>query len=356
MKFRNFPMVPRVVYGHGAIDQLGEIIAPKRSKNAPMIFFVDHALKQRTWLKRLPMEGNDQVIFVDTTLEPKTKSVDAYRDDIKQRFGTVSGTIGIGGGSVMDLAKAVALMITNPGSSAQYQGWDLIHLPGVYHAGVPTISGTGAEVARTAVLTGPERKLGINSDFTPFDQLILDPNLLEGVPVDQRFYTGMDCYIHCVEALNGSYLNAFSKSYGEKAQELCEKVFLEKEVWDGESDEDLMMASFHGGMSIAYSQVGVAHATSYGLAFVLGTHHGIGNCISFNQLEEFYPDGVRKFKKMLTKWNLKLPKVCVNLTEEQYATMIKVSLSMEKLWENALGTEWRIIMTPERLRALYQRM
>ena len=356
MKFRNFPMVPRVVYGRGSINQLGEIIAPKRRDNAPMIFFIDHALKQRTWLKKLPLEGSDQLIFVDTTHEPKTKWIDAWRDEIKQHHGAVSGTIGIGGGSVMDIAKAVALMMTNPGSSVDYQGWDLVHNPGVYHVGIPSISGTGAEVARTAVLTGPERKLGINSDFTPFDQLILDPNLLEGVPIDQRFYTGMDCYIHCVESLTGSYLNAFSKSYGEKAQELCEKVFLEKEVWDNESDEELMMASFHGGMSIAYSQVGVAHATSYGLAFVLGTHHGIGNSITFNYLEEFYPQGVAKYKKMLSKWNIKLPKLCVNLSEEQYATMIKVSLSMDKLWENALGTDWQKIMTPERLRALYERM
>jgi len=356
MKFRNFPMVPRVVYGRGAIDQLGEIIAPKRKENAPMVFFIDHALKQRNWLKKLPIEGNDRIIFVNTTSEPKTKEIDAWRDEIVQLFGTVSGIIGIGGGSVMDIAKAVALMVTNPGSSVKYQGWDLVHIPGVYHAGIPSISGTGAEVARTAVLTGPERKLGINSDFTPFDQIIMDPNLLEGVPADQRFYTAMDCYIHCVEALHGSFLNAFSKSYGEKAQELCEKVFLEKEVWDDESDEELMMASFHGGMSIAYSQVGVSHATSYGLAFVLGTHHGIGNCIAFNHLEEFYPEGVAKFKKMLTKWNIRLPKVCVNLSEEQYAAMIKVSLSMEKLWENALGSNWRNIMTPERLRALYERM
>ena len=49
-------------------------------------------------------------------------------------------------------------------------------------------------------------------------------------------------------------------------------------------------------MSIAYSQVGVAHAMSYGLSYLLGTKHGIGNCIVFNQLEEFYPEGVKEFK------------------------------------------------------------
>ena len=75
-------------------------------------------------------------------------------------FGTVSGIIGIGGGSVMDLAKAVSLMMNNPGSSADYQGWDLVKYPGVYKAGIPTLSGTGAEVSRTTVLDGPNTKTG----------------------------------------------------------------------------------------------------------------------------------------------------------------------------------------------------
>ena len=80
----------------------------------------------------------------------------------------------------MDLAKAVSLMLTNPGSSVDYQGWDLIKNPAVYHVGIPTLSGTGSEVSRTTVLTGPEKKLGINSDHTVFDQIVLDPLLTSG--------------------------------------------------------------------------------------------------------------------------------------------------------------------------------
>ena len=89
----------------------------------------------------------------------------------------------------------------------------------VYKAGIPTLSGTGAEVSRTTVLTGPTRKLGMNSDFTPFDQIVLDPELIKNAPKNQRFYTGMDCFIHCVESLEGTAINKFSRSYGEKAQE-----------------------------------------------------------------------------------------------------------------------------------------
>jgi 3-deoxy-alpha-D-manno-octulosonate 8-oxidase len=351
-------MVPRVIYGRGSFDDLSEIIAPKRQDGAPFIFLVDDVFETRESLvRRIPLEKSDRVIFINTTDEPKTKQVDALRDQLKAEFGAASGIIGIGGGSIMDLAKAVGLMMTNEGSAAQYQGWDLLKKPGVYRVGIPTLSGTGAEVSRTAVLTGPEKKLGLNSDYTTFDQVVLDPSLTKDAPKNQRFFTGMDCYIHCIESLNGTYLNAFSKSYGEKSQEICEQVFLHKNAWDDESDEALMMASWHGGMSIAYSQVGVAHAVSYGMAFVLGTHHGVGNSIVFNYLEEYYPEGVRKFHDMVNKWNIDLPKhVCANCTDEQFNAMINVSLGMNPLWENALGKDWRAIMTPVKLRALYERM
>src|SRR6476646_8608897 len=301
MAFRNFKMVGYVIYGRGSFNQLDEIIAPHRKADAPMIFLVDHFFEGKDLPKRIPVKGKDKIIFVDVTYEPKTTYVDSLANQLKEEFGTVSGIIGIGGGSAMDLAKAVGLMMNNPGSSADYQGWDLVKQPGVYKVGIPTLSGTGAEVSRTTVLTGPTKKLGMNSDFTPFDQIVLDPELTANAPVNQRFYTGLDCYIHCIESLTGTYLNEFSKSYGEKALDLCREVFLEKDEWDNESDDKLMMASYAGGMSIAYSQVGVAHAISYGLSYLLGTKHGIGNCIVMNHIGEFYPKGVAEFKKMVEK-------------------------------------------------------
>src|SRR5690606_30073456 len=153
--------------------------------------------------------------------------VDQIRDELKAAVGKVSGIVGIGGGSVMDMAKAVALMMNNTGSSADYQGWDLVPQAGVYKVGVPTISGTGAEVSRTCVLTGPSRKLGMNSDFTPFDQIILDPELTHTVPGQQRFYTAMDCFIHCVESLTGTYLNSCRQIYADDAHELSDENFLQ---------------------------------------------------------------------------------------------------------------------------------
>jgi 3-deoxy-alpha-D-manno-octulosonate 8-oxidase len=357
MSFRNFKMVDYVVYGRGSFNQLDEILAPNRKGDAPMIFLVDHFFEGKPLVQRIPLIGKDKIVFADVTHEPKTKQVDALAASLREEFGTVSGIVGIGGGSTMDLAKAVSLMMTNPGSSADYQGWDLVQQAGVYKVGIPTLSGTGAEVSRTTVLTGPVRKLGMNSDFTPFNQIVLDPDLAKNAPANQRFYTGMDCYIHCIESLEGTYLNEFSKSYGEKALDLCRKVFVEKNTWDDECDEQLMMASFAGGMSIAYSQVGVAHAVSYGLSYLLGTKHGIGNCIVMNHLEEYYPAGVEEFKFMVQKNNIEIPVgICAGLSDQDFNTMIDISLSLKPLWENALGKNWETIMTRQKLRALYEKL
>ncbi len=357
MAFRNLKLVGSVIYGRGSFNQLDEILAPHRKPNLPMIFLVDHFFEGKALANRVPLRGNDKIIFADVTYEPKTTQVDQLAQQLKDEFGNVSGVIGIGGGSTMDLAKAVGLMMTNPGSSADYQGWDLVKQAGVYKAGIPTLSGTGAEVSRTTVLTGPTKKLGMNSDFTPFDQVVLDPELTADAPANQRFYTGMDCYIHCIESLTGTYLNEFSKSYGEKALDLCREVYVNKSGWDAESDEKLMMASYAGGMSIAYSQVGVAHAVSYGLSYLLGTKHGVGNCIVFDKLQDYYPEGVEEFKLMVEKNKIDIPQhICAGLSDEDFDKMINVSLGMKPLWENALGKDWETIMTREKLRALYEQL
>ena len=357
-RYRNFPMVPRVIFGRGCFDQLGEILMPKRRHSeAPFIFLVDDVFEGTPFVDRIPLIFTDRVVFVSAEEEPKTVQVDALVGRIKTEFNELpSGIVGIGGGTLLDLAKAVAICLTNKGSSCDYQGWDLVVKPSVYHVGIPTISGTGAEVSRTTVLLGPEKKLGINSDHTTFDQVVLDPDLTKGVSKEQWFYTGMDCFIHCIESLNGTYLNAFSQSYGEKALELCKEVYL-GELPPSESRDKLMMASWHGGMSIAYSQVGVAHAMSYGLSYLLGVKHGIGNCMVFRHLEEFYPDGVALFNQMMRKQKVHLPSgICSDLTDCDYETMISVSLGMEPLWENALGKDWRNIATREKLKSIYGRI
>ena len=358
--FRNFKMVSKVVFGRGCFAQLGDILQEKRpGREAVMVFLVDDVFENGRLKDRLPLTDADCLIWVNVDDEPKTDYVDRLTRQIHTFMAgrpepLPSGVVGIGGGSTMDLAKAVSLMLTNQGSAADYQGWDLIRQPAVYHAAVPTLSGTGAEVSRTTVLTGPRKKLGINSDHTVFDQIVLDPEMIADAPDPQRFYTGMDCYIHCVESLTGTYLNSFSRAYGEKALDLCREVFLGDPA-DG--DDRLMMASYCGGMSIAYSQVGICHALSYGLSFVLGLHHGIGNCVAFDTLEAYYPAGVREFRQMTARRGIDLPRqLTAGISHEQMETMLDVSLMLEPLWENALGKNWKTVMTRDRIRDLYLQM
>jgi len=356
--YKNFPMVPRVIFGQGCFGQLGDILMPKRiHSEAPFIFLVDDVFEGTELVSRIPLIFNDRIIFISADEEPKTDQIDALVAKIKKDFADLpSGIIGIGGGTLLDMAKAVAIMLTNKGNAYQYQGWDLVNKPSIYHVGIPTISGTGAEVSRTTVLLGPEKKLGINSDYTTFDQVLMDPDLTQGVPKEQWFYTGMDCFIHCIESLNGTFLNAFSQSYGEKSLELCKEVYL-GDLKEDDARNKLMMASWHGGMSIAYSQVGVAHAMSYGLSYLLGVRHGIGNCLVFQHLEEFYPEGVALFNEMKKKHHIQLPKgICRELTNDDFNTMINVALSLVPLWENALGSEWQNIITPEKLKSIYQKI
>ena len=354
--FRNFKVVSQVIFGRGCFNQLDDILSEKRTDpTAFMVFLVDDVFEDKPFREKIPLGGQDLLLWVNVDHEPKTHYVDELTEKIKEFSDRhPSGVIGIGGGSTMDIAKAVSLMLTNPGSSADYQGWDLIKHPAVYHVGIPTLSGTGAEASRTAILTSPEKKLGINSDYTVFDQIVLDPELISGAPAEQRFYTGMDCYIHCIESLTGSFINTFSQSYGEKALGLCRDVFLNN---TSDSDGKLMMASYFGGMSIAYSQVGICHALSYGLSYQLDIHHGIGNSIAFDQLEEFYPEGVQEFRRMMEVHNVTLPKNVVSgVEDEKIEKMIYVALILEPLWENALGADWKKIMTRDRIRELYLRM
>ena len=354
--YRNFAIVPNIMFGRGSFNQLADVLAPKRvTPGSFMVFVLDDVFKGKALESRLPLESGDMLLLVNVDDEPKTSYIDALVAKVRA-FSPVmpDGVIGIGGGSTMDIAKAISLMLNNPGSSADYQGWDLIQNPSVYHVAVPTLAGTGAEISRTTILTGPEKKLGINSDYTLYHQIVLDPELLAGVPKDQWFYTGMDCYIHDVESLQGTFINEFSKAYGEKSLELCRQVFLEDHP---DKDDKLMMASYFGGMSIAYSQVGACHALSYGLSYVLGIHHGIGCSIAFDYLEEIYPEGVAEFRKMMELHDISLPReLTKNLSEEQLELMVTTALNLVPLWENCLGPDWKNIMTRERCMGLYRKM
>ena len=356
---KNFKNVEKTVYGRGSFDQLDDIVNEKRSENDGFaVFLVDSYFEDKPLGARIPAHGGDILMFVDIQQhEPTTAQVDEIRDEILEK-GMPSAIVGIGGGSVMDIAKATSLMVTNPGSSTRYQGLNLIKDPGVYAIGVPTISGTGAEVSMTAVLTGPEKKLGIKCDDTVLNQIILDPDLIASVPTNQWFYTGMDNFIHCIESETGDFKNAYSQAFGDQSLKLCREVYLGPDAGRSpENDEKLMIASMLGGLSLTYSEVGVCHALSYGLSYIFETRHGLANCICFNQLEDVYGDAVNEFKEMVERFNIDIPqKLAANWSEDDITAMAKIALPLEHMWRHAFGPQWRDRVNLEMIKDYYRRM
>ena len=185
----------------------------------------------------------------------------------------------------------------------------------------------------------------------------MDPDLISSVPDPHRFYTAMDCYIHNIEAANGHRRTVMGDSLGTESLRLCREIFLSDDSHTPENDEKLMIASFLGGLSLTYSEVGACHAISYGLATVTGIHHGIGNCIVFNQLEEFYPEGVKEFKEMMRRNNIILPTgVTASCTSEEIEKMIDVTLTLTFMWAHVSGPDWQSIITRDKLRGLLLKM
>jgi len=352
MSSKIFKQIPRILFGAGTLSRLSELLPVKNSGNY-LLYIVDSVHQETGLLTKFSIDAEDLLIWVDTTHEPTTRQVDELRKQVLRESSTLPvAIVAIGGGSAMDIGKAVSVMLTNEGSSAEYQGWDLVKNPALYKVGIPTLSGTGAESSRTAILTGPEKKFGINSDYSMFDAILCDSSLIKTVSDQQRFYTGMDCYIHCVESLTGTMINELSKSYASKALEHCREVFLEEG-----SNDALMVASYKGGCSIVNSEVGICHAMSYGLSLELGFHHGIANCIAFNVLDDYYGTYVEEMRSMMKRHGIEIPKaVTKNLQNEALDRMVAMALKMEKPLTNALGEKWRELFTPEIIIKLYRKM
>ena len=350
--------------GRGSLMQLPTFVDARRAvsgKNARVVYLIDEFFRgQPETMRRLGNQADDIVRFVEVTDEPTTIGIDAITNEIRSQLTGLPATIvGFGGGTTMDTAKAVANLLTNGGNAADYQGWDLVKVPAVHKIAVPTISGTGSEATRTCVMTNTQTglKLGMNSDFTVFDQMVLDPELTATVPRNQYFYTGMDAYIHCIEALAGSYRNAVGDAYSRETVNLCRQVFLADDMMGDESRERLMVASYLGGCAIATSYVGVVHPFSAGLSVVLGLHHCVANCIALNALGEFYPTEHREFRQMLDAQGVKLPTgVCAGLSDEQFAALVAATVVHVKPLTNALGANFRSVLTDERVTEIFRSM
>lgn len=355
---RNNKNVHRYHIGKDTIKELPVLLSERPGNQ---VILIDHYFKTKRDIIPVDLEQSHLFVhFIDSSNELTTTYVNEIHQQITERFDKQPTVIvGIGGGTALDFAKAVANLLTNEGKAEQYQGWDLVPNPGIYKIGVPTLSGTGAESSRTCVMINTENglKLGMNSDHTIYDQLILDPVMTATVPRNQYFYTGMDTFIHCFESLSGSHRHAISDGMSELAMSLCQRIFASEDMMSLENREQLMVASYMGGVAIANSFVGVVHPFSAGLSVVLGIHHCEANCITMRAMEEFYPDAYKEFWKMAESQGVEIPSgVCDGLSDDDFDRLYDSTVIHEKPLKNALGEDFKTILTKDKVKELFKKM
>ena len=349
--FRNAKNVGYYMIGQGSLGQLGDLMAPRRKAvSGPAVFFLDSYFQGKDLVEKLPVESGDMVLYVSTASEPTTDSVDGYTAQVKAFLNGAEpcALVALGGGCVLDTCKCVGNLLTNPGKAEEYQGWDLVKNPAPYKIAIPTLSGTGSETSRTGIICNEAKniKLGMNSDFTMFEQVLMDPDLTASIPRNQYFYTGIDTYMHCFESVTGSYRNVVVDSLAEKAIDLCKQIFLSQDMMSEENRERMMIASYLGGMAAGF--VGVVHPISAGLSMVLHMRHGIANCYSLSVQEDIYPEQYKEFMLMMERQGIDLPKgICQGLTDAQYDALYGASIVHEKPLSNRLGPDFKKILTKE---------
>jgi alcohol dehydrogenase len=199
--------------------------------------------------------------------------------------------VGVGGGSAMDVAKAVAILLTNGGKAVDYLGLGLIKKPGVPKIMIPTSSGTGAEVTFTAVFINEKTgsKGGMNGDPLYPDAAILDPELTLSLPPHVTAFTGIDALTHALEAYTSTQANPISEMYSLEAISLIADN-LPAAYANGanlEARSAMLMGSLLGGKALATAGVGLVHAMAYPMGGMFGVPHGLANAVLLPYVIEY---------------------------------------------------------------------
>lgn len=301
------------------------------------ICLVDIFFKNNIGVSEILQSSFDHVFYIDRG-EPATAKVNEFCRIITG-LEDINCVVGIGGGSILDLAKATAVTANNGGRSENLQGWDLPCNKGLDCVVFPTIPGTGAEVSRTAVLKGPERKLGINSDFVMPTSCIIDPSLFSTVPLEFGIPTLLDCYIHCVEVVQGKQSDRYAVMLSEEIIERFQDLFQHRYAPEQrELAEVYAYCSYLGGLSLLGGVVGACHALSYGLSNALDINHSVANLISMEVLVDYYGDHCAKVSAFCEKNQFDYKSLVVSKNQYRPTTLGQISegsLFMQKLWTNA---------------------
>lgn len=279
----NLFVAGRISFGPGVSGRIGELARNLGTKRAVLV--TDESMERIGISDRIAgiMEkaGVETCIFSGVEPEPSVETTDAVA--MLAREHDCQLVVGLGGGSCMDVAKAVSVLITNEGSASLYQGLGLVKQAGVPKIMIPTTSGTGSEVTFTSVLIRKSDgfKGGINDDKLYPDYSLLDPELALTMPPKVTASTGMDALTHAIEAFTSKAASPMSDLF---AREAIEKIgsALRVATWNGsnlEARSEMMLASLYGGIALANAGVGACHSLAYPLGSMFGVGHGVANAL-----------------------------------------------------------------------------
>ena len=272
----------RLEIGAGAVARLAEWAKPYSRifiiAMAPTVGFVE----------RIGFAGTVET-FIDLPPEPDLPAVEAalaaaraFRPDL---------VIGLGGGSVMDVAKLVAVLWDGDQSVTDVVGVAKVIGRRTALAQVPTTSGTGSEAGIRSLVTNPDTlaKMAIESQFMLADIAVLDPELTYSVPSAVTAATGVDALAHCVEAFTNIKAHPLIDGYATLGIKLVGQ-YLARAVADGSDTEaraGMMLASYYGGVCLGPVNTASGHALAYPLGTRLKLPHGLANAIIFPHVLAF---------------------------------------------------------------------
>lgn len=340
-------------------DGAGDLLGLLRDRGRKPFFILDDALAGQEAFARL-FEQNDKFLFRASDSEPRTGDVDSLRALIQSRCPDTDTLVGVGGGSTMDLAKATGICMANPEPAATYQGYGFDMKRGLDIWVLPTLSGTGAEVTPIAVLRGPEKKLGINNNYTAPAVAVVDPKLSRGAKKFNRFFSMMDCFFHHYEITHSRTSEPDAILDAQDGLRMAREVLSQDvSAYDPELATVSAMASVLGGSSTIGGRVGVSHAISYGLSNASPKlPHSVAVTISMLGCREVYRDGGYEDTLAFLERNGMTPPRArdYGIDESCVDRMTQTALGMEKLWLSHFGEDWKKTVDREFVRDIYNRI
>ena len=291
MKDFNFKIPQNIQFGMGSLKKLPEILAENHSDN--ILLVSDRGLEKIGVVKKvqdiIEAAGLKCTSYLDVVPNPTVAVVNEATALYKECGAT--SIVALGGGSSMDVGKAVGVLVNYGGKITDYEGNHKVPGPIVPMIAIPTTAGTGSEVTASAVITDTERnyKLSVFSYEILPKYAVLDPELIMTAPASIAASCGVDALIHAMEAYVSRNATPFSDAMAEKAMELIGGN-LRRFVANRQDEEAacaMMLGSNFAGISFAWARLGNVHAMSHPISAYFDVPHGVANAVLLPVIAEY---------------------------------------------------------------------